>query len=89
MDPIAAVLKVVYSSVLHAPNLQLRAPTSLLNLPKWTIFLLAYVSYFFVLSGIVYDIINEPPSMGSVRDEKGRQRFVKYTRHVLKLLNFY
>lgn len=46
-----------------------------------TIFALMIISYFFVLSGIIYDMINEPPSVGSERDEKGRIRPVVILEH--------
>lgn len=31
---------------------------------------LVFASYFLVLSGLIYDVIVEPPSIGSVQDEK-------------------
>jgi hypothetical protein len=34
-----------------------------------TIFALMFLSYFLVISGIIYDVIVEPPSMGTTRDE--------------------
>jgi NADH:ubiquinone oxidoreductase subunit 5 (subunit L)/multisubunit Na+/H+ antiporter MnhA subunit len=55
------------------PNLKLKVPSVFeRGVPKMLIFAIMIVSYFFVLSGVIYDMINEPPSIGSVRDEKGR-----------------
>jgi len=52
---------------LRIPNLKLKLP----NLPSsQTVFLLIFASYFFVTSGIIYDVINEPPSIGSVQDPR-------------------
>jgi len=35
------------------------------------IFAILFLSYVLVLSGIIYDVIVEPPSIGSHQDEKG------------------
>jgi len=35
------------------------------------VFAFVFVSYFLVLSGVVYDIITEPPSMGMSKTENG------------------
>eukprot|EP00033_Pygsuia_biforma_P000250 GCRY01000310.1.p1 GENE.GCRY01000310.1~~GCRY01000310.1.p1 ORF type:complete len:154 (+),score=21.22 GCRY01000310.1:86-547(+) len=53
---------------LVVPNLKLKFP----RIPKPSsqfIFYCIVATYFLVLSGIIYDIIVEPPSIGSVRDE--------------------
>jgi hypothetical protein len=72
MDPLTPIFRVIYS-VIPVPNLRLRTPTILeKGLPRMLIFSFMIVSYFFVLSGIIYDMIMEPPSIGSTRDEKGR-----------------
>jgi hypothetical protein len=34
------------------------------------VFSLIFLSYFMVISGVVYDLITEPPSIGTERDEK-------------------
>uniref|UniRef100_T1J9P0 Oligosaccharyltransferase complex subunit n=1 Tax=Strigamia maritima TaxID=126957 RepID=T1J9P0_STRMM len=41
-------------------------------------FALVLVSYFFVTGGIIYDIIVEPPSVGSTTDEHGHSRPVAF-----------
>lgn len=52
-----------------APRLHLAMP----NLPRpspMMVFTLLFLSYFMVISGIVYDLITDTPSMGSERDER-------------------
>eukprot|EP01116_Phalansterium_solitarium_P008337 TRINITY_DN2206_c0_g1_i1.p1 TRINITY_DN2206_c0_g1~~TRINITY_DN2206_c0_g1_i1.p1 ORF type:complete len:175 (-),score=4.08 TRINITY_DN2206_c0_g1_i1:208-732(-) len=54
--------------LLRAPVLKLKAPN--VEQPSaMTVFSVLFLSYFFVLSGIIYDIIVEPPSIGSTQDE--------------------
>ena len=61
-------------ALVRCPQLQLRLPN--VRLPgSMTVFALIYASYFLVLSGIIYDMINEPPSMGAEVDPvSGKQR---------------
>ncbi|KAL3079864.1 hypothetical protein niasHS_014146 [Heterodera schachtii] len=61
-------------SVIDPPNLRI-------NLPRWftfpspmQTFFFILLTYFLVSGGIVYDIINEPPSIGSTVDERGNSR---------------
>lgn len=51
----------------RCPNLKARLPRSFLPSP-WVVFAIAFLSYFLVLSGIIYDVIVEPPSIGGTRD---------------------
>merc|ERR1712029_578783 len=44
----------------------------------WTIFTFILLSYFLVTGGIIYDVIVEPPSVGSTTDEHGHQRPVAF-----------
>jgi hypothetical protein len=74
MDPIYPLFKALFG-VIQQPNLKLKVPPIFeRGINIWVIFVAMYISYFFVLSGVIYDIINEPPSIGSVRDERGRIR---------------
>jgi len=65
------------TSVMDGPFLFLRIPNLKLRLPNlaslqpgpMTVFAILFFSYFMVLSGIIYDIIVEPPSIGSSQDE--------------------
>jgi hypothetical protein len=53
---------------LRLPNLKLKIPT--INQPSpMVVFGFVFLSYFLVLSGIIYDVIVEPPSIGSTQDE--------------------
>eukprot|EP00164_Ancoracysta_twista_P006956 GFYU01009794.1.p1 GENE.GFYU01009794.1~~GFYU01009794.1.p1 ORF type:complete len:149 (-),score=44.10 GFYU01009794.1:325-771(-) len=57
----------LYDNLLRCPNVRLKLPT--INRPKsMTVFAFVFLSYFLVLSGIIYDIIIEPPSIGSTQD---------------------
>eukprot|EP01105_Mastigella_eilhardi_P006332 TRINITY_DN17946_c0_g1_i1.p2 TRINITY_DN17946_c0_g1~~TRINITY_DN17946_c0_g1_i1.p2 ORF type:complete len:216 (-),score=79.50 TRINITY_DN17946_c0_g1_i1:88-699(-) len=40
------------------------------TIPKSLLFALAFASYFLVMSGVIYDLIVEPPSVGSAQDER-------------------
>jgi len=74
--------------LLELPFVLFHLPEHKLKLPKipqfspMTIFVFAFASYFLVLSGIVYDIIVEPPAIGTTRDPASGQykpeAFMKY-----------
>lgn len=63
------------------PYVRAKAP-QLPTLSTMAVFGLVFASYFLVMSGIIYDIIVEPPSIGSTRDEVTGQikpvAFLKY-----------
>ncbi len=53
---------------IRIPNLKLRLPK--ISKPSaMVVFGILFVSYFLVLSGLIYDVIVEPPSVGMTRDE--------------------
>jgi hypothetical protein len=62
-------------ALLELPFQFIRPPVMRLKLPQipsvgpMTVFALMFFSYFLVISGIIYDVIVEPPSMGTTRDE--------------------
>ncbi len=64
--------------VLEAPNLKLRKPSFLKTPSSMTTFGLVLVSYFLVTGGIIYDVIVEPPSIGSTTDEFGHSKPVAF-----------
>ena len=67
IDPLFHILKVIPYSFLRAPRLRLKFPS--LSLPSpMTVFSLLLLTYFMVVSGIVYDVIVEPPGIGSTQD---------------------
>lgn len=56
-----------------------------LKRPSWfhqpsamTMFTIILISYFLVTGGIIYDVIVEPPSVGSTTDEHGHSRPVAF-----------
>jgi len=63
--------------VLAFPFLFLRAPAFRLRMPSipvpgpFTVFCFVLLSYYLVFSGIIYDVIVEPPSIGSHQDPNG------------------
>ncbi|BBN05939.1 oligosaccharyltransferase complex subunit OSTC [Marchantia polymorpha subsp. ruderalis] len=65
-DPLFLLVKLPYQA-LRVPRLRLKAPA--LSLPSASaVFALVLVSYFLVISGFVYDVIVEPPGIGSRQD---------------------
>ncbi|KAK8301263.1 hypothetical protein V6Z12_D04G010600 [Gossypium hirsutum] len=67
MDPLFHTLKVVPYSFLRPPRLRLKIPS--VSLPSaMTVFSLVLLTYFMVVSGFVYDVIVEPPGIGSTQD---------------------
>ena len=67
MDPIFHTLKFLPYSILRLPRLRLKLPSFTLPSPM-TVFALVLLTYFMVVSGIVYDVIVEPPGIGSTQD---------------------
>ncbi|XP_029452347.1 oligosaccharyltransferase complex subunit OSTC [Rhinatrema bivittatum] len=65
-------------TVLECPNVKLKKP-SWLHMPSaMTVYAVVVVSYFLITGGIIYDVIVEPPSVGSMTDEHGHQRPVAF-----------
>ncbi|XP_033094193.1 oligosaccharyltransferase complex subunit OSTC-like [Trachypithecus francoisi] len=64
--------------VLECPNLKLTKPTRLHMPSAMTVYVLVVVSCFLMTRGIIYDVIVEPPSVGSMTDEHGHQRPVAF-----------
>merc|ERR1712126_47605 len=65
------ILKPIFN-ILTIPDLKIKKPS------PWTIFTFILLSYFLVTGGIIYDVIVEPPSVGSTTDEHGHQRPVAF-----------
>ncbi|XP_004238708.1 uncharacterized protein [Solanum lycopersicum] len=67
IDPIFHILRILPFSFLRPPKLRLKIPS--VTLPSaMTVFSLILLTYFMVVSGIVYDVIVEPPGIGSTQD---------------------
>ncbi|GAQ80735.1 hypothetical protein KFL_000610130 [Klebsormidium nitens] len=77
MDPFYYLLQPLFL-FLRPPKLRLRVPK--VSLPSaMTVFALVLISYFFVISGLVFDVIQEPPGMGVIQDPRtGAQRPVVF-----------
>ncbi|XP_047327293.1 putative oligosaccharyltransferase complex subunit CG9662 [Impatiens glandulifera] len=67
IDPFLQILNIFPYSFLHLPRLRLKLPSFTLPSPM-TVFSLLLFTYFMVVSGIVYDVIVEPPGIGSTQD---------------------
>jgi len=55
-------------SMFHIPRVKLIIPSVSAPSPM-VVFAILFFSYFLVMSGIIYDIVVEPPSIGMTRDE--------------------
>ncbi|OIT29136.1 PREDICTED: putative oligosaccharyltransferase complex subunit CG9662 [Nicotiana attenuata] len=67
IDPLFHTLRILPFSFLRPPKLRLKIPT--VTLPSaMTVYSLILLTYFMVVSGIVYDVIVEPPGIGSTQD---------------------
>ncbi|XP_022854994.1 oligosaccharyltransferase complex subunit ostc-like [Olea europaea var. sylvestris] len=67
IDLMFHILKALPFSFLRPPRLRLKLPT--FTLPSaMTVYSLILLTYFMVVSGIVYDVIVEPPGIGSTQD---------------------
>uniref|UniRef100_A0A8D2G4U1 Oligosaccharyltransferase complex subunit n=1 Tax=Theropithecus gelada TaxID=9565 RepID=A0A8D2G4U1_THEGE len=64
--------------VLECPNLKLKKPPWLHMASAMIVYALVVVSYFLVTGGIIYNVIVEPPSVGSMTDEHGHQSPVAF-----------
>uniref|UniRef100_A0A2I3M4Z4 Oligosaccharyltransferase complex subunit n=1 Tax=Papio anubis TaxID=9555 RepID=A0A2I3M4Z4_PAPAN len=71
--------------VLECPNLKLKKPPWLHMPSAMTVYALVVVSYFLITGKIIYDVIVEPPSVGSMTDEHGHQRPVAFLAYRLGL----
>ncbi|XP_037523738.1 oligosaccharyltransferase complex subunit ostc-A [Rhipicephalus sanguineus] len=64
--------------VLEVPNLKLKKPTWFHQPSPMVVYSLVLFSYFLVCGGIIYDVIVEPPSIGSTVDEHGHSKPVAF-----------
>merc|ERR1712198_165332 len=65
-------------TVLECPNLKIKKPTWLRTPSAMFVFAMVLLSYFLVTGGIIYDVIVEPPSIGSTTDERGNTKPVAF-----------
>ncbi|CAI8052786.1 Oligosaccharyltransferase complex subunit OSTC [Geodia barretti] len=79
-----AALEVFYRipfAVLEVPNIRLKKPGFVKVPSAMVVFSFILFSYFLVTGGIIYDVIVEPPSIGSVNDEFGNPRPVAFMQY--------
>ncbi|GFP93404.1 oligosaccharyltransferase complex subunit ostc [Phtheirospermum japonicum] len=73
-DPSSGSIGPIFHLVQTLPFSFLRPPRLRLNLPSFTlpssmtVYSIILLTYFMVVSGIVYDVIVEPPGIGSTQD---------------------
>ncbi|CDY30188.1 BnaA03g49820D [Brassica napus] len=67
IDPLFHLLRTIPFSFLRPPRLRLKLPSFTLPSPM-TVFALILLTYFLVISGFIYDVIVEPPGIGSTQD---------------------
>lgn len=65
-------------TLLEVPHLKLKKPGWVHKPSAMVTFSLVLLSYFLVTGGIIYDVIIEPPSVGSTTDEHGHSRPVAF-----------
>lgn len=68
VDPILHLLVLLPFSFLRPPRLRLKLPSFVALPSSATVLSLALLTYFLVVSGFVYDVIVEPPGIGSTQD---------------------
>lgn len=68
IDPIFHLLKLIPFSFLRPPRPRLKIPSFVALPSSLTVLSLALLTYFLVVSGFVYDVIVEPPGIGSTQD---------------------
>ncbi|CAH1388647.1 unnamed protein product [Nezara viridula] len=64
--------------LLEVPNLRIKRPSWFQQPSAMVTYSLVLLSYFLVTGGIIYDVIIEPPSVGSTTDEHGHSRPVAF-----------
>lgn len=71
VDPILLLLRVLPYSILRPPRTRLKLPSAATALPSpTTVLSLILLTYLAVVSGFVYDVIVEPPGIGSTQDPR-------------------
>ena len=68
-------------SLLAVPDLKFKRPAWMVQPSANTVLFFVLVSYFLVTGGLIYDVIVEPPSMGSTTDEHGHSRPVAFMQY--------
>uniref|UniRef100_A0A915BQU3 Oligosaccharyltransferase complex subunit n=1 Tax=Parascaris univalens TaxID=6257 RepID=A0A915BQU3_PARUN len=69
-----SMVEMLFFSFVDPPNVRIVWPRWMKKPSPMQVFALIMVTYFFVTGGVIYDIINEPPSIGQTTDERGNAR---------------
>merc|ERR1711988_1646431 len=77
LDTMEAIYGIPFT-VLEVPNLKIKKPSWLKTPSAMFVFATVLLSYFLVTGGIIYDVIVEPPSIGSTTDERGNTKPVAF-----------
>ena len=81
MDNLIENLYSLPFKILIPPQLRIIKPKWLRLPSSRIVFIIFMFSYFLICAGIVYDIIVEPPAMGSATDSRGAVRPVAFMQH--------
>ena len=87
-----AALEVFYRipfAVLEVPNIRLKKPGFVKVPSAMVVFSFILFSYFLVTGGIIYDVIVEPPSIGSVNGTRDVSLTHTHTQVSYLFLNLY
>lgn len=76
-----SLYRVLPYSFLEVPPLKLKKPWFVKAPSSTIVYSFVLFSYFLVTGGIIYDVIVEPPSIGSHTDEQGRTRPVAFMQY--------
>lgn len=68
-------------TLLEVPNLKLKKPGFVRTPSAMFVFACILLSYFLVTGGIIYDVIVEPPSVGTTTDDQGHQKPVAFMQY--------
>ncbi len=68
-------------ALLNPPEVKLRRPSWVQQPSSTQMLCFVLLSYFLVTGGLIYDVIVEPPSMGSTTDEHGHSRPVAFMQY--------
>ncbi|VDD92925.1 unnamed protein product [Enterobius vermicularis] len=68
------IIGTVFFSFIDPPNVRITWPRWLKMPSPMQVLAFVMVTYFMVTGGVIYDVINEPPSVGQTTDERGNAR---------------
>ena len=80
----ASLVSVLYRlpfTILEVPPVKLKKPSFVKAPSALVVFSMVLFSYFLVTGGLIYDVIVEPPSIGSTTDEYGHSRPVAFMQY--------